>query len=121
MKVEIIQPRISAKHKDPFWYYGMIAKCGKFYVAAVGDIRINCTKHNDLCYDNKPRNCCCLNPKTDKDIAFGSDFDQPFYFENNNWFEFLGIDQDDDPGCDVCFDYDEAIETLKELAEEAEE
>lgn len=102
--------------KDPFFYDGMVAQMGKFYFAAVGDIRIYCGKHQDLCYDSKPRNCCCLKePTSDKDITFGMDEDQPFWFANNNWFEFLGLDQDDDPMIDVCFDYDEAIATLKWL------
>ena len=114
-KLEIFASPATPKHKDPFWYDGMIARMGKYYVAAVGEIRIHCREHGNLCYDSKARNCCCLNPENDDDIAFGSDEDKPFWFVNNNWFEFLGVDQDDDPYIDVCFDYDEAIKTLKWL------
>lgn len=118
----IIKPKISDKHDDPFWYDGEIAKCGKYMLIAAGDIRIYCTKHkeetgfSELCYDGKERNCCCLYPKDDRDIAFGSDEDQPFYFGNNNWFEIIGINQDDDPGYNASFSYDEAIEALIDLA-----
>lgn len=113
--IKILQPKRKGCD-DPFFYDGAIAKGKKFYVAAVGDIRINCHKHDDrLCYDNKPRNCCCLDPKTDKDVQFGSDTDRPFWFDNNNWFEFLGIDQKDDPEIEVCFSYKEALLTLRDL------
>jgi hypothetical protein len=116
--IKIIQPKRNGNN-DPFFYDGIIAQGEKYYIAAVGEIEIYCSEHEELCYDCKPRNCCCLaEPETDKDIAFGSDMDEPFWFNHNNWFEILGIDQNDDPGYNAYFDYEEALDALKELENE---
>lgn len=120
MELEINQKRGEGQN-DSFFYDGEIARGKKYIAIAAGDIRINCGEHNELCYDNKPRNCCCLpEPKTDEDLkAIGFDYDDKLWYDNNNWFEIIGIDQDDDMDCCVEDTYDGVISLLKELEQEA--
>lgn len=119
-KLEIKQPKFN-ENNDSFFYDGLIADCGKYSLIAAGIIEIWCSKHKELCYDCKPRNCCCLKePETDEDVNFGSEEDERFWFNHNNWFEFIGKDQKDDPNMEVEFNYDEAIDTLYKLANNIE-
>lgn len=114
----IIKQTKKINQDDPFFYDGLIANCGKYCLMATGMVEIWCSEHEELCYDCKPRNCCCLpEPEKDEDIYFD---EENFYFNHNNWFEIIGIDQKDDPCIDVIFSYDEAIDTLHKLANDIE-
>jgi hypothetical protein len=130
MKIDTIQPKIK-NCNDSFFYDGQIAtietKNWIYSLEAQGEIKIYHTNskgeaigmHNGYkSYDNFP-----LNLKDDKALAkVGNEYTDKYYWEMNNWFEVIGINKKtkeaESAMCDVVWDYDEAIEMLKNYARE---
>ena len=124
--MKIITKKISKLHNDSFWYDGVIAlaktKAGtELKLIACGDIRIN-SKEGNIVYDCKERNEGIKGGlKNDKDLKkIGNNYSDNYYWENNNWFEVLFKLKKE--GCwdsimgDVVYDYDTAIQLLKDYA-----
>lgn len=126
LKVKILQ-KGDKQHQDSFWYDGDIAKITykdrEILVIAEGDIRIH-NKKGELVYDGKERGSGFpFKLKKDKDLKkIGSNYDDDFYWENNNWFGFLyklkKWDRWDDIMGDVCYEYDTAIRDAKSTIKE---
>lgn len=109
-----------AEHQDSFWYDGEIAeleyKGRKIRVLACGEIRIH-KKDGELVYDCKERNSGFegFSLEKDEDLKrIGCNYDDDYYWENNNWFDFLFKREEwemwEDMLGDVAGEYDEAIE-----------
>jgi len=115
--------------EDSFWYDGLIASIGKYRLIASGDVRIQ-TKDGEIAYSNGDFRDSRLEKlvRSDKTLEkyVGQNYDDPYYWENNNWFEVVyaskvvdGITYIDD--CDlgvVEYDYTSAIRMLKAYAKE---
>jgi hypothetical protein len=125
-KLIIIQKKLKNR-QDSFWYEGAIARFGNCLLIACGDIRIN-NKKGELVYDNKERGSGFdFELETDEDLKkIGSNYDDKYYWENNNWFEVVKgyvnengtfIVEDCLIG-DVVYTYDEGIELLKQYYKE---
>ena len=126
--MEILQEKISEKHNDSFWYDGHIARIVKkngteLILIACGDIRIH-NKEGELVYDCKERNSGIKGGlNNDDDLKkIGNNYDDNYYWENNNWFEVIFKKKNEEAFDsimgDVRYDYDEAIEMLKEYAKD---
>ena len=102
-----MQQKISENRQDSFWYHGEIARKGKWYICAEGDIAIRFEdgriEHNDRAVS-----------KVIDDNRYLIDDDlQRFEFLNNNWFSLY---HDEEDILDCIYDtYDEAIEVLKDV------
>ena len=102
---------------DSFFYDGFIAETDKAELLAVGEIRIYHTdkkgnvigQHNGWKdFDDFP-----LDIETDKDLEkIGSNDDDEYYWDMNNWFEITDKETGDSLETDFG-GYDEAIKTLK--------
>lgn len=115
--MKIIQPKISPKHNDSFWYEGLIATTndGKYELYARGEIDIdqNDEEGNHIgSYDGKARDGFKM-PKNDKELAKCYNGENGYCMNMNNWFE---INEVDEPNYeDVLDGYDEGIKALREL------
>lgn len=119
VKPEIYQYRIDKKHKDSFWYYGLIARFGEYKLYAVGDIRVSFpddpnTQHRDYHAVQE----AVRRKYTDNDLA-------KCEWHNNNWFEIVP-----DEHCYPAYenfnglidgDYDSAMKSLLSIYEEQKE
>lgn len=127
-KLEIHQKKIKGC-EDSFWYDGLIASIGNYRLIATGDIRIN-KKGGDIAYSNGKFYDYMLEKKVRSDKTLekyvGQNYSDPYYWENNNWFEVIyaskvvdGVTFIED--CDlgiVEYDYASAIRMLKAYAKE---
>ena len=111
---------------DSFFYDGLIASIGKYRLIASGDIEIR-NKEGDRVFARGKRYCDDVVFNNDKDLKkIGNSYNHSLRWENNNWFEVVyaskivdGIAYIED--CDmgiVEYDYDTAIEMLKNYAKE---
>lgn len=124
INVFLAQEKVSPKHNDSFWYDGHIATLSykkrivKIY--AVGEIRIYTSKNGgELVHDGWKSRNSGIELENDDDLnKIGSNYDDEFYWENNNWFDFVfGYDNNDDIDSvfgQVAHEYDSAIEMAKE-------
>jgi hypothetical protein len=128
MKIIIIQKKLSKNHNDSFWYDGDIAEFKKkngteLLLIAVGDIKIY-NKKGELVYDVKERNSGIKGGlNNDKNLKkIGNNYDDNYYWENNNWFEVLHKKKNmkgyESVMGDVAYDYDGAIQLLKDYIED---
>lgn len=124
---EIIQEKISDKHKDSFWYDGYIARFIKpngteFILIATGETQIR-DKEGYVVFDVKERNNGIKGGLNDDDDLKKID-DENYSWEMNNWFEVIYKKEgdnyyDSDLGI-VVYDYDEGLELLKSYYESEE-
>lgn len=117
-QLQIFQERIDDQHLDSMWYDGIIASMGKYRLVASGEIRIylNDEDGNYLgMYDGKAHDEF-PEPENDADLHKIYESEDGYVLDMNNWFEVI----DDEGDCvgDICDDYDDGINWLKELAKE---
>lgn len=89
--------------QDSFFYEGLIAENGKFRLLAVGDIRVAFPDEDFYRKDSQALDEALDRNYTDKDLI-------NLEFENNNWFEIVG--EENDFG-DIYDTYDEALKALE--------
>lgn len=122
LKVKVIWKKMKNK-EDSFWYEGDIAllsyKDREVLVVAAGDIRIH-DKTGELVWDCKPRNGGFpefknYRPNTDRQLHRLEKLG--YYFDMNNWFEWLWrVKGDTNWDCilgDVAYEYDDAMSCAK--------
>lgn len=128
MKLKIYQSG-EKDRQDSFWYNGTIASIGKYILIATGEIRIHSRKgeiavrDEDFLDDEFKEKV--INDKTLNKYV-GLNYDDKWHWENNNWFEVVYGEIEDSgvlyiEDCDmgvVSYDYDEAIDMLKQYAKE---
>ena len=120
--VQRVQDKISEDREESFWYNGDIAYVNllsgnKMYLEANGEIRVCFEEDADQSFkDDEAREEALDRGLTDKDLR---KIDEHDGFGNNNWFEIVKVDAEGnliDEGWDVCFDYDEGITALLDIA-----
>lgn len=115
--MNIIVPRIDDNHLDSFWYDGLIATAGEYELVAAGDIRIYLENENGEyvgMHDGYKARDSFPDPKNDKDLEQMYGNENGYRMDMNNWFEV--INKDGDCIGDICDDYDDGLEWLKEVS-----
>ena len=123
MKIKIHQQKIE-KCSDSFFYDGHIATISEgkkvVEVYAAGDIRIQ-NKAGEIVHDGWNERGDGITLETDEDLKkVGSNYDDDYYWENNNWFECFFAFEGDSLDCllgDVRDEYDDAIQFAKDILE----
>lgn len=116
----LVNDIISDKHYDSFWYDGLVLSFDYFgtqiEVRACGEIRVF-NKAGNLVYDCKERNeGFNFKLKDDNSLKkIGSNYDDEYYFDENNWFEVTEEDVDYDVGEGILNSIDEIKDYLKSV------
>lgn len=116
-KINIIVPLIDDEHLDSFWYAGLIAKAGKYELVAAGDIRIYLEDEEGKylgMHDGYKASDDFPHPKNDKDLEKIFNNEDGYRVDMNNWFEV--VDENGECLGDICEDYNDGINWLKEVA-----
>ena len=107
-KVKVVIPRIP-DCDDSFFYDGLIATKGELELIACGMIRIDNAK-GEFVHDGWKARGEGITLNNDKDLE---QIDGVAYtWENNNWFEIIGLGNNFDLG-EVYFSYDKAISAFE--------
>lgn len=118
VEVEILTEKVSEKHNDSFWYDDVIAnlryKDREIKIMACGEIRIQ-NKEGELVHDGFKSRNSGIDLQNDDDLKkIGYNYDDDYYWENNNWFDFLfknsKMKNFESVLGQVAHDYDEALE-----------
>jgi hypothetical protein len=122
MTITIIKPKLADNRQDSFWYDGQVATItdGKntISIEAQGEIRVQLGEDDNYMLDGKEARKEALKRKMlDVDLNLLNAFDG---WQNNNWFAFYWI-ENDEYKTDISYEYDNAIETAKNILEELAE
>lgn len=124
IQIEMIAEKISDDHQSSFWYEGDIAKLTYkdriILVVACGDIAIHKASTDELVHDGYKERNDGITLENDHDLTkVGYDEEQKYYWENNNFFDYLYTKKDREKWTDclgdVEFEFDRAIERAKEI------
>jgi len=114
LKLKILIPKISKQRSDSFWYSGTIATIGTYELIASGDIRITFLDDGSSGKNGWAVHDAYNRGYKDKDLIESAG---KIGWQNNNWFEVVCTHGECVLG-DVAYDYDEAIQLLKQYFKE---
>lgn len=115
--MKILIPRIDDDHLDSFWYDGIVATEGKYELVAAGDIRVYLEDENGEyigMHDGFKARDGFVTPENDKELEKVYNNENGYRMDMNNWFEV--VNEYGDCTGDVCDNYDDGIEWLKEVS-----
>jgi len=122
MKITKNIRKIAPNKTSSFWYYGcdnvIVAenKNKRFAVTPRGEIKLQFKENENSFQGYQALEEAQSRRFADRRLAKIQEFDG---WSMNNWFVIVEIDKNDNEISDdlaICYDYDEALETLKEIA-----
>jgi hypothetical protein len=123
MKIEFIQPQLSDKRQDSFWYNGQVATVsnGKrtISIEAIGELRIYLDEDGDLLCNDEARKEALRRNYRDVDVHTCAAWDG---WVNSNWFALYDVENDEYlQEYDVIDRYDDALTLAKGVVDQLPE